>query len=768
MTPPCVRLTPARQRPGRSRLGGGLLMAMMINAAASGCAKDFPADALQTSKGQYLAGQDCDPMVPTQCGFPFPSNVYLVHDAKKGLQVEFGATSLPTAGGNYTDPNPWLTSDGFSAGQAPMTHLPGATVTGLPSPESIDQSLDPSCPTVLIEADTGARVPHWDELDESATDGSSQSERAFFIRPAIRLKDATRYIVAIRNVVDDNNNPLPPTPVFRALRDGTSSSDKSVAARRELYKDIFSRLAKAGIAKDNLQVAWDYTTASRDNNTASMIHMRDDAAKIVGAAGPTYDLTPKQIPYDDEVHGIITYDENGKPSADPLHDGSVDYNPFLAMSVEGTFRVPLYLTQPEPPQAGDTTQCRLVRGSNGLPVQNGWAEYPFLVQIPKSVVASGQPAPVVLNGHGLLGHRTEGYGHDGWLSRFADDMKYIVVSIDLTGFDHNAVNAAETSVQGDIGAFLNMVDPQHQGLVNQTLVLKMMKGGFATDPQFFFNAQGQPDANGHSVIDTTQVFYRGDSQGGIMGATFMGIAQDVTRGYLGEPGMPYGLLLNRSEDFNGYFILIYATYGGDAPGGRAIQVVLGLMQMLWDRTEPDGYAPYITQNMLPNTPQHQIIINNAIGDFQVTPFGAHLMARTVGAKLLKPVNRELFGIDDAEGPFTGSAILESNFHLEEDPLVQLPIVNVANNGPDNCDPHDKVRQTSPVFALTDTFFRTGMVQNFCTGATLLPTPRNTPQDVYQSPANRKTFTCDFDWTQGPSPAELLEHPPQNPTACNPG
>ena len=47
--------------------------------------------------------------------------------------------------------------------------------------------------------------------------------------------------------------------------------------------------------------------------------------------------------------------------------------------------------------------------------------------------------------------------------------------------------------------------------------------------------------------------------------------------------------------------------------GRDIQLVLGLVQMLWDRTEPDGYAPYIATNMLPGTPKHDILIHAAIG-----------------------------------------------------------------------------------------------------------------------------------------------------------
>jgi hypothetical protein len=91
------------------------------------------------------------------------------------------------------------------------------------------------------------------------------------------------------------------------------------------------------------------------------------------------------------------------------------------------------------------------------------------------------------------------------------------------------------------------------------------------------------------------------------------------------------------------------------------------------------------------------------------------------------------------------------------PAVQLPITNIANNGPDNCDPHDNVRQESPVFDQEDMFFRQGIIENFCTGATLLGSPNDT------------LGTCDFNAANGPTPEEIIEgHLNNPPVACNPG
>jgi hypothetical protein len=239
-----------------------------------------------------------------------------------------------------------------------------------------------------------------------------------------------------------------------------------------------------------------------------------------------------------------------------------------------------------------------------------------------------------------------------------------------------------------------------QGHLNGLLAMRMMKGGFASDPLV--------QVNGKSIIDPTLAFYRGDSQGGIMGTTYMAVSTDVTRGLLGEPGVPYNLLLNRSEDYSGYNLLLSAPY----PNGLDRQLFLGLMQIPWDRTEPDGFVPYITDNTLAGTPSHNVLIHDGIGDFQVTTLGAHIIARSIGAKNLKPVNREVWGVDDVDGPTSGNVLVEYFFNLPPVPNGNIP--NTSKFG-DIDDPHDKVRKEDPSYAQADEFFRTGMVSVKCNG-----------------------------------------------------
>lgn len=625
-----------------------------------------------------LAKRDCDPLVPTQCGFPFPSNVYLVDDptTPSGKRVKFGDATLPASRlilSGRMGRAPFDTLDGFSPSGFILTHLPGATTAGLPNEDTLETSVEADSPTVLIEADTGRRVPHIAELDALTDD---DRDRAFIIRAFERLKDETRYVVAIRRVKDKDGKTLDPTPVFQALRDGTESDNDTVAPRRALYADIFAKLDAAGVSKEDLQLAWDFTTASKKGLTGWLVHMRDEAL------------------------AAIDYENEGDYTIKTVTDAPNDY---IARRIEGTFKVPLFLTEPNITKKGDKYVAgRLVFGDDGLPKQAGWAEYPFLLQIPNSVAADpGQP--ILQQGHGLLGRRTE--GQNGYFARLADEKKYVTLAVDLIGMAEDDEDAIKGWISGDMAEFQGSIDRQHQGHVNQLLAMRMVTSAR-------FRAEEKLQFNGTSAIDASRRYYRGDSQGGIMGLVYMALSKDVERGYLGEPGMPYSLLLTRSVDFTDFLVVLQPTYGA----ARNVQYVLGLLQMLWDRTEPTGWAPYVTRETVSaDTPPKRLLMGAALGDYQVTPLGAHIMARATGAVHLVPGIRDIFGLVASAGPLSeGSAYQEFDFGLPKVPITNTP-PNDPVLFPEDDDPHDKVRQLAPVFDATDDFLRNGIIRNYCEG-----------------------------------------------------
>jgi hypothetical protein len=630
-----------------------LFLALVLAASCSSSSASKSPPIVEPTGGLPLLGADCDPIVPGHCGLPFPSNVWLV-DGK----VTFGRATLPPLHGTTPiDASLFQDRDGFSPGGASLFMLLGATPAGLPTPDSIAASVDPNAPTLLMDAESGERIPHFVDVDSG---GRSDDDTALILHPVVRLKDAHRYIVAVRHVKDEKGKDIEPSAAFLALRDGSPSDDASVRRRRALYDDVFARLEAHGTERKDLQLAWDYTTASRKNTTAPLLFMRDDALAKVGADGPEY---------------VITKVEE-KP------------NEHILVRLTGHMAVPLYLDKPGP-------GGRLVFGPDGLPKQNGTADYDFVIHIPNSI-ADGVPMGLLQNGHGLLGSKDEASG--GQLAIFCDRFHYIGFAVDMIGMAHEDIDTVLKSVSDDITLFRGAVDRQHQGMLNQLLVMRMMKGRFTRDPHV--------QVAGKSAIDATRAHYRGDSQGGIFGGTYMSLSTDVTRGLLGVPGMPYTLLLDRSSDFAGYKFLLRAAY----PSAVDAQLVLALLQLWWDRTEPDGWVPYIRNDMHPGTPAHEVLMHVAIGDHQVSPLGAHFMARTLGAKNLRPVNRTIFGVEDADGPLTGSVMVEYDFGLPP-----VPLQNYPPDATDSEDPHGKPRLLEPSYLQQDKWFRDGVVMPFCDG-----------------------------------------------------
>ena len=606
----------------------------------------------------------CDPLVPSYCSFPYPSNVFTRKDSDSETGLRLALSGQLASGPDQTESLPSVVADrdGFSPGSALLAELPGATVEGLPTPLDIEASLAVDSPTVLLDTETGQRVPHFSEVDVSGAD-PNPDQRSLMIRPAVRLEDARRYIVAIRRVRSESGV-IPASKAFAALRDNLESNEPSVASRRGLYEDIFQRLSAADVERSSLQLAWDFTTASRENTTGWLLHMRDQALTQAGESGPAYVI--------DEVE------------TDPDAD--------IAFKLQGRMTAPLYLDQPGP-------GARLVFGEDGLPKVNANRpsyDVPFELMIPKS--AKTEPAKLLQYGHGLFGSKSQiGAGH---FRRFMNQYGYAMFGADLAGMSGAESSEGEATddpgfviqvlSSGEFHRIQGMFDRLHQGALNYLLLMRMVKNGLAKDATY-----GQ-------YLDASQRYYHGISQGGIFGGVYMATSTDVERGVLGVMGQPYGLLLSRSVDFTPFFFFLSLSF----PDARDQQLLLNAVQLLWDRVEPNGYTKHIENDPLPGTPKHSVLMRAAVGDHQVTTLGAHLMARAVGATHLESGVRKVYGLPAQEAAFTGSAYVEYDFGLPAEPLCNVPMRACD-------DPHGSIRDLPAAEKQLDLFLRTGEAKNFC-------------------------------------------------------
>jgi len=600
---------------------------------------------------------ECDPLVPEHCGLPFPNNVFSVVDdttpAGRRLAISSAAMPRPNSGA-LADPAAFNERDGFSVAGTLLAYLPGATTTGFADPLHIGDSLLPSSPTILLDATTGELVAHFAELDVHADD----EDRALMLQPAASLAYQHRYIVAVRNVVDAAGAPVPSSPVFAALRDGTASDDPSVDERRALYGDIFARLAEVGVARDQLQLAWDFTVSSREHTNGRALHMRDVALEMVGDQGPSYTIT--------------SVDE--------------DYSADIYRRIRGEIEVPLFLDDAGP--GGIATV-----DADDVPQQNGTTSYPFTILVPYSV--QGEPGPSVAFGHGLFGSQSQVQSES--FQAFANEYGMVFIALDWIGMsEDDPTQVASLIGTGDIGGLRTIPDRLQQSLVNFTLAIRMMKTSIVDDPALSYL--------GASMVDPDTAYYYGGSQGGIMGSCLMALTPDVDRGVLGVPGQPYSLLLDRSVDFDPFFALAEASF----MTALDKQLLIGLVQTIWDRAEPSGYSVHVSKDPLPGTPAHDVLLLVAIGDHQVTTLGAHVMARSIGAVNLMPTNRTIWGLDEVRGPVTGSAMIEHDFGLPAEPLGNEPMR-------EGNDPHGALSGVPTAGQTVDHFLRTGETQMFCDG-----------------------------------------------------
>ncbi len=118
-----------------------------------------------------------------------------------------------------------------------------------------------------------------------------------------------------------------------------------------------------------------------------------------------------------------------------------------------------------------------------------------------------------------------------------------------------------------------------------------------------------------------------------MGGALTAVAPDFTRAALNVPAMNYSVLLPRSVDYDAFASVLEGVYTDEL----SHPLILSLIQMLWDRGEPNGYAHRMTGDPLPDTPAHKVLMQVALGDHQVTNFQADVEARTIGAATHTPV-----------------------------------------------------------------------------------------------------------------------------------
>jgi hypothetical protein len=635
-----------------------------------------PIDMSQAADCDFIAEPD-NPL----CMLPFPDDYYTRPDPSSptGRRIEFTTEGMPAnVLGAHINPAPYNASDGFSQGATILLKVPGidtvadVRATGAAPIEQIGRYRRPSAPVVVLDAETGRRWPIWVEIDSTASD---PAKAALEIHPATNFAAGRRYVVALRNLRNAEGERIEAPAAFRYYRDRVPSKQPEINERRKHFRGIFKLLRKAGIDQRDLYLAWDFTVASDLNNAGRALAMRNAAFAQLGDT----DLGDGVPQGSSPTFQVLSVEENPNPGE-------------IARRVKGTFQVPCYLFPSCAP--GGTFQL----GADGAPLQSGTWTANFDCIIPASAASGPAGAGrASLYGHGLFGRAAE-VGSAPQRS-LAQAHRFVTCATDEIGMSETDVPVAIFALQ-DLSRFPAIPDRLQQGLLNELYLGRAIisPNGFTTSPAFRTLAGGP-------VLDTSRLHYNGNSQGGIMGGALTALAPDFTRASLGVPAMNYSVLLPRSVDFDPFAGVFYPSY----PDETARPLVLDLIQMLWDRGEPNGYAHRMTDDPLPGTPSHQVLMNVAFGDHQVTIYQADVEARTVGAAAYRPAlfpgrwpgTDVLWDVPSLRrDPYAGSAIYYwDTGPVREDPLnpgTQIgveppPYENLPNRS--GVDPHGAPRAT---------------------------------------------------------------------------
>lgn len=691
---------------------------------ASRCAVPADVDLADADRCEFI--DDPSPV----CLATYPNDFYTREDASSetGRRLSLAADATPAnKSGVHISVEEINRSDGFSPGPLVSLRIPGLDNqpafdrSGLVSEGDMSRAYAADQPAVLIDAETGQRQLIWAELDLQATD---DRQRHLMIRTGKNLENGKRYIVALRNLVDANGKAIPAPAGFRLYRDDRRTSNQTVERRRAHFEQIFKELGRSGVKRDSLYLAWDFTVASTENLTGRMLSMRNRAFAELGDENLTDgSIAGTQAPQF-TVEEVIDY---------PTPTGSGEEN---IRTVNGTYQVPCFLNKPGCPPGStfnlDQDQKPIRTPGNVMTAR-------FTCNIPRSAIDTDtmtvdHKVRPSLYGHGLFGDYTEVNSRN--IRQLGTENGVMVCGTDWSGMADEDIAPAAIPALIDLSKFPALPDRLQQGFLNFLYLGRLMihPDGFTDDAAFEFG--------GESVIDTSDLFYYGNSQGGIAGGALTTIATDFTRSVLYVPGMNYSTLLTRSVDFDTYKQILYPRYVNEDER----PVIFALMQTMWDRGEPNGYANHMTSNPLPGTPPHKVLIEMAYGDHQVANVATEVEARTIGAPLRLPAldgdrltdgmiepwfGHETLGdlagaAADGNGFFVwdiGPKRMEGSparlFGTDPAPLGNVPPRTSDSNGDGSdgygIDPHDTVIRSSPLIRkqIAD-FLRTdGKITNPC-------------------------------------------------------
>lgn len=669
------------------------LVALSVVVAVAGCPK--PLSRLPIEPG-------CNPVLHgVECGLPYPSDFFLVDDpslpSKKRVQIDPPAKLISETGFS-ADVNDFIAQDGFSR-QPSIVFTFGVRVdpTSLPGSDADPAETLKAGNAIALLDDSGARIPCFVDVDPRAEDDARE---ALILRPLVRLDEKSRYVVAISGVRAKEGD-LPVPVAFGRLRDGFVGDDPVLGPLLTHYEDaVFPLTDKAGLARKDLQLAWDFTTGSDEHITHDMFRARQLALDELAAHPATVEV-------------------------DSFFDGDAMSSVFSNRPGLTWRLVKLTVTGPRVVD-GDDAGALLFRDGDGDVALNGTSTFQVTAIIPASVRDSFDAADVLLYGHGFFGSQEE--VEDDGTRDIGDHAGRVMFALDWQGMSAEDIGTVTASAGDNVQETLRFGERLPQAMVNWLSLSEAIASGALDDLEF---TSGQntvkvfrrPDSgDGVSIVGADSnagdlVFakdhfaFAGISQGHILGAIMSALNPRVERVALEVGGAGFTHMMFRANPFENFLFLLHLAI----PDPLDQQKLAAQFQRGFDRFDPATYAPYLLDDEIPVGPEtrpggRRVLIEFGLGDASVPNLGTTLHARYLGLPYVQSATTvpAPFGFDVVDAPVDGSGVVGFDFGI--DPALTA----IANFPPEN-GVHEGLRRTPASLTQVAAFLKDGVIINPCTG-----------------------------------------------------
>ncbi len=283
------------------------LRALLPILLATGCGstESLPDSPLETDLGtealaplpSFEVPTGCNPIAHEwDCMLPYPWDGFVIAG-----QVALPEPARPQSSKGQGVSLRRRATDGFST-QAHMLALFGVGI----APESLEGAVvvvsttdPPHRPRVLVELDPRAKDP---------------TRQALVIRPLERLRNAATDVVGIAGLKNTAGADVSAPMLFGQIRDHTAGAASRYASHKTLHESyeatVFPALAAEGIPRESLQLAWSFTTQTREVSTADMFSVREQMLAAVSTQPPPVAVTsveePTEGPIGRKVVGEMT------------------------------------------------------------------------------------------------------------------------------------------------------------------------------------------------------------------------------------------------------------------------------------------------------------------------------------------------------------------------------------------------------------------------------------------------------------------------------